>query len=289
MNTTELALQLLPRRCLEQRCRERLSSAEELRLRVGQPLSMLLCGREYSMGGEPITADELLRTLEKATGASIHTVTPTLQGGFISYHGLRIGVCGTLISCEGERKSFRHFSSLAVRIPRECRGSCDGVFHRLRQGEGGNVLILSPPGGGKSTALRELVRLFSEAGERVGLVDERMEIAAAEDGVPQFSLGPHCDVLSGVPKAAGAMMLLRAMNPQILAMDEITRPEDLDAVREIVGCGVKLIATAHAASYEDLGRRPLYRRLLEERVFSDFVIIESDGRQRSYTLRREAA
>lgn len=289
MNTTELALQLLPRRYLEQRCRERISSAEELRMRIGQPLSMLLCGREYPMGSEPITADELLRTLEKATGASNHTVTPSLQGGFISYHGLRIGVCGSVVSCGGEHKGFRHFSSLAVRIPRECRGICDGVFRQLRQGESGNLLILSTPGGGKTTALRELIRLFSEAGERIALVDERMEIAAAENGVPQFALGPHCDVLSGMPKAAGAMMLLRTMNPQILAMDEITRPEDLDAVREIVGCGVKLIATAHAASYEDLERRPIYRRLLEERVFSDFVLIKTDGRQRSYSLRREAA
>lgn len=84
------------------------------------------------------------------------------------------------------------------------------------------------------------------------------------------------------------MMLLRAMNPQIIAMDEITRPEDLNAMREIVGCGVKLIATAHAASYEDLRRRPLYRALMDERIFSEFVLIRTDGQKRSYQLRREA-
>lgn len=288
MNGTELAMQLLPRRYLEQRSRERLRAAEELRLRLGQTLSMLVGGREYAVDGEAISADELARTLEKATGASLHTVLPSLRGGYISYHGLRIGVCGTAAWHEGEWRGFRHYGSLSIRIPRECRGICGGILRQLLQGECGNILILSPPGAGKTTALREFVRRFSEEGFRVGLVDERMEIAAAENGAPQFSLGPHCDVIGGAPKAEAAMMLLRAMNPQIIAMDEITRPEDLNAMREIVGCGVKLIATAHAASYEDLRRRPLYRALMDERIFSEFVLIRTDGQKRSYQLRREA-
>ena len=289
MNGTELALQLLPRRCLEQRVRERLQGAEELRMRIGQPVTALVCGREYPLDGEALTEDELMRTLEKATGASLHTVMPALSDGYISFRGLRIGVCGTAAFHNGDWRGFRRCSSLSIRIPRECRGICDGVLRQLLQGDCGNILILSPPGAGKTTALCEFVRRFSEEGFRVGLADERMEIAAAEDGRAQFSLGPRCDVLSGAPKAKAAMMLLRAMNPQIIAMDEITRSEDLSAIREITGCGVKLIATAHASSAEDLRRRPLYRQLVDEAVFSEFVLIRAEDGKRSYQLRRGAA
>ena len=121
---------------------------------------------------------------------------------------------------------------------------------------------------------------------RVGVVDERWEIAASERGRSQFDLGPHSDVLSGIPKAQAAMMLLRTMNPQIIAMDEITQPEDLNAIREIVGCGVRLIATAHASGPEELCRRPLYRAMLEEKLFQSCVLIRLHDRERRYELQR---
>ena len=286
MNGTELALQLLPPRWLDLRCREMLAGAEEIRMRVGQSLTMLRGGREYPLPGDAVTEDELLRTLEKATGASLHTAAPALARGFISYHGLRIGVCGTVIEREGQVIGFRCFSSLAIRIPRECCGVCDEIYQELCRNDAGNLLILSPPGGGKTTALRDLIRCCSRQGLRVGVVDERWEIAASETGKAQFDLGAHCDVLSGVPKAQGAMMLLRAMNPQMIAMDEITQAEDLHAIREIVGCGVRVMATAHAAGPEDLRRRALYRSILEEQIFTDCMVIQMQGAERNYRIRR---
>lgn len=285
MDTGELALQLLPPRCWDRQSREQLALAEEIRLRIGRPVTLLRSGREYPLPGASVSEGELLRVLEKATGASLHTAAPALAQGFVSYRGLRIGVCGTASVHEGVCRGFRSFSSLAIRIPRECRGVCDGVFEALRRSRG-NILILSPPGGGKTTALRELIRLFSQSGLRVGVVDERWELAAAEAGRAGFELGPHSDVLSGFPKAQGAMMLLRGMNPQLIAMDEITRPEDLAAVRETVGCGVRLLATAHAAGPEDLRRRPLYRALLEEGLIGELVVIEVCGGERRYHWRR---
>ena len=289
MDGTELALQLLPPRFLDARCRALADGAEELRLRVGQPLMLLIRGREHALPGEPLSEGELLRVLEKATNASLHTAQPALERGFISCRGLRIGVCGTVSEHEGTYRGFRGYTSLAIRIPRACRGVCDGLFRQLRQSGAARTLLVSPPGGGKTTALRELVRLYSEAGTRVGLVDERWEIAAAETGRPQFALGPHCDVLSGTDKARGAMMLLRGMNPQLIAMDEISAPADIAAVREIVGCGVGLLATAHAAGPEDLRRRPLYRALLDERLFDTVVTIRCSGGERRYELGRPEA
>ena len=149
MNGTELALQLLPRRCLDRHCREMLTGAEEIRLRIGQAPMILQNGREYPLHGEAVTEEELMRTMEKATGASLHTAAAALARGFISYHGLRIGVCGTAYQREDKVIGFRSFSSLAIRIPRECKGICHELYARLRKEQPDNLLILSPPGMGK--------------------------------------------------------------------------------------------------------------------------------------------
>ncbi len=284
MNGTELALQLLPPRFLDRQGRESCARAEELRLRVGQPPMLLVRGKEFPFSDEMLSEEDLRRILEKATGASLHSVAPAMAKGYISYRGLRIGLCGAAVIQSGKVTGFRGCSSMAVRIPRECRGICDEVLQKLEGKRPVNLLILSPPGGGKTTALRELVRCLSLRGARVGLIDERCEIAACEGSRAQFDLGPHCDVLSGVPKAAGAMMLLRGMNPEIIAMDEITQAADLDAIREIVGCGVRLLATAHAASREDLRRRPLYRVLLDEHIFDCCVVIDVRAGERQLLL-----
>lgn len=285
MDGIETAFQLLPTRYLEQRSRICCEGAEEFRLRRGQAMTMVKGQREYPLPGEPITENELYRLLEKATGASMHTAASSLANGFVSYKGLRIGVCGTAAVRDGEICGFRIITSISIRIGRECCGICDELMRELERTGFGNILILSPPGGGKTTALREMIRLLSNKGIRVGLVDERWEIAGDASG-GGFDLGTHCDVISGVPKARGAMILLRGMNPQLIAMDEITQTEDVEAVFEIVGCGVKLIATAHAAGPEDLTRRPLYRRLFDERIFTEVIQIRQYEEHRSYQLRR---
>ena len=139
-----------------------------------------------------------------------------------------------------------------------------------------------------TTLLRELVRFISE-GEggpalRVGLTDERGEVAALYGGMPQLEVGRRTDVIEGCSKARGAMLLLRAMNPQVLAMDEITAPEDVDALTAAAGCGAVLLATAHGER-GGLSSRPLYRRLLEEKIFRRLVTIGRGTAGREYEVK----
>ena len=264
--------------------------AEELRLRAGWPMTAVLEGEERPLGGPPVEAPELERLVEIASRASLHAVLDQVRRGYLTVEGgHRIGLCGTADLRDGEIHSLRHISSANLRIARQVKGAAAPVLDGLCPGGRlADTLILAPPGLGKTTLLRDLIRSASE-GEgclplRVALADERGEVAALFGGVPQLEVGRRTDVAEGCPKAQGLMLLLRAMNPQVLAVDEITAPEDVKALAAAAGCGVTLLATAHGAGRADLERRPLYRPLLEEGLFRFLVGIRQKGERRVYTI-----
>ena len=245
---------------------------------------------ERALAGPPVTQQELEQLLELASRASVHAVLDQLSRGYLTVQGgHRVGLCGTVALEDGAVRTIRKLSSAAVRVARQFPGAAEEVLPSLLEsGRLESALILAPPGLGKTTLLRDLVRAVS-AGEgapprRVGVADERGEIAALFDGVPQLDVGPRTDVMEGCPKAWGLMTLLRGMNPQVLAVDEITAPEDVAALMSAAGCGVTLLATAHGAGREDLSRRKLYRGLLEEGVFRRLVRIRREAGRRIYEV-----
>ena len=284
MNTYEKALGLLPRRLLTECSDIPSSEAEEFRLRAGRRATLLIGGTETPISSVPVDTGDIEYVIERATNASVHTAQSSIAKGFINCSGgIRIGLCGTGIIDKDKVTGMRGISSLAIRIPHEIRGCGQAAIDKVKADTVGSVLILSPPGYGKTTFLRECIRQLSDSGKRVSVADERGELAAVHRGVPQFDLGKASDIMSDVPKAQAVMMLLRAMNPQIIAMDEISSPEDVEAAETASGCGVRLIATAHAADKSELYRRPVYKRLLELGVFKNTVVIENRCGRRSYS------
>lgn len=254
---------------------------EELRLRLGRGMTVSLAGVEREVPGAGIVrGDDLGAVLEIATQASAHTALEQVRRGFVTVRGgHRIGLCGTAAAEGGAVKTLRFLSSVNIRVAREVKGAAGDALPLLRRGTGvASTLILAPPGAGKTTLLRDLIRALSD-GEggpplRVGVADERGELASLWEGRPCLDVGAHTDVMDGCPKAVGLELLLRGMSPQVLAMDEITAPADAAAAEQAAGCGVALLATAHAGTAEDLVRRPLYRGLLERGVFQKLLTID---------------
>ena len=290
----EQAVRVLPLRLRQEAMAlpaEQRARVEELRLRWGRPMTAVLPEGECPLGGEPVTGQELEQLLELASRASFHTVADQLRRGYLTIEGgHRVGLCGTAVVRDGELRGLRRLSSASVRVARQAVGAARPVSDRLVRREGTlySTLILAPPGAGKTTLLRDLIRAASDgdgmAPQRVGVADERGEVAALWNGRPQLEVGGRTDVLEGCPKALALMLLLRSMNPQVLAADEITAPEDAAALEMAANCGVSLLCTAHAGSLEELKARPLYRRLLDEGLFRRLAIIERAGRERRYQV-----
>ncbi len=280
------AVAVLPQRLRGTVCGR--GQVEEIRLRLGQPPSVVVGGGEQFLDLSAVTAVELDGVLERASRASVHTVIHQIRRGYITLQGgHRLGLCGTAVMQDGEIHALRRLSSLNLRIARAVPGVSSGILSGLlEEGIFQSSLILAPPGLGKTTLLRDLIRALSQGEEvnphRVGLADERGEVAALRDGIPQMDVGARTDVVEGCPKDRGLLLLLRGMNPQVLAVDEITAPEDVAAILQAVGCGVTMIATAHGLGPADLSRRPLYRQLLEAGVFRRLVTIRRVNGLRQY-------
>lgn len=263
---------------------------EEVRLRLGRPMSVGLPEGERFLEGTSVDGRALAWVLEQASQCSVHTVLEQIRNGYVSVRGgHRLGLCGTAVVEHGKIVNLRAISSVSLRQAREVKGVAKGVIPALFEGKRlQNTLILAPPGQGKTTLLRDLVRAVS-GGEgcpplRVGLADERGEVAAVWEGRPMLDVGPRTDVMDGCPKSVGMMTLLRGMNPQVLAVDEITREADTAALLQAVGCGASLLATVHAGSLSDLTRRKAYRELAREGVFERFILIRGAGKEREYTV-----
>lgn len=287
------AVQSLPprlRACAMKQSDEIQKTASEFRLRAGQHMVITTAsGDEIVKTDSAVRHEELSAMLDLITGGSLHCVEESLKNGYITIPGgHRVGLCGTVVTKNREIAFVKNLSSVSVRIAREIKGVADEVLpFILQNGSFENTLIVSAPGCGKTTLLRDLIRQL--AGNttphyRVSLIDERGELAAKWSGVPQLDVGLHTDVLDGVCKADGSMMLLRTMSPQIIAMDEITAPEDVAALKYASHCGVGLLATAHGYDLDCLMSRPLYREMMEQGIFCYCIVIELKHGERSIKM-----
>lgn len=274
---------------------------EEIRVRIGQPMEFsydttnrylmkqagtcTFCGEAEvrNRTGEfyRMTECDIAEMLNYISNYSLYAYKEEMKQGFITIEGgHRIGIAGGTVVENGKITGLHHIAFLNIRVAHERIGCAGELLPYIRyQNSIYNTLLLSAPGAGKTTYLRDSIRMLSEGsvdspGLKVCVVDERSEIAACHMGIPQNNLGPRTDVLDGCGKAEGMLMLLRSMSPQVLAVDELGTEKDFMAVEQAVYAGSKVLGTVHAGDIRELSEKPFLRRWVGKKVFRRYVYIE---------------
>ncbi len=285
-------------RCLPERMFAALCAAEknglqrieEIRLRTGRPLMVYTSSGGWCVGeggrlsddsGIASTQEDMEQVFGAITGKSAYAYENELRQGFITLAGgIRAGFAGSAVIADGGVKAYRGIGGINFRIPCQAAGVAQKLLPYISQnGCLHSALIVSAPKLGKTTLARDIARCAGSGigvnRSKVSLIDERLELAAAEYGVPVFDVGTETDVISGVPKASGVFMALRGLSPDVIVTDEIGRNEDLEALREVSNAGVVMVTTAHAPDFDSLLERLFFRRVFEERMFEAYVMLSA--------------
>ena len=263
-----------------------LDCLEEIRVRNDRPIFLKL-GQEEFQTSYITNTEEILEILQKICDNSIYTYQNQICNGYITIKGgHRIGITGNVVIKDGQVINISHIYSLNFRIARQVINCSNCILPYVIDSSKNNIfntIIVSPPGRGKTTILRDIVRRISDGipeyhfkGINVAIADERGEIAAMYKGIPQNNIGKRTDVLDNIPKAIGMKMLIRSMNPKIIVADEIGTMQDVEAIKYAVCSGVKGIFTAHGASIDDVVQNPILSELYKIDLFERIIFIKEN-------------
>ncbi len=265
----------------------------EVRIRCNAPFIINNNGQEYYISNNGILTKSLMDAyvitkkdieifLSFICQNSIYAFEEEIKKGFLTIvGGHRIGIAGQVVlDSQSNVKTIKNISFLNIRIAHEILGVSDRLIPILYQNERLlNTLIIAPPGCGKTTLLRDIIRQVSDGNSygkpcQVSIVDERSEIAGCYKGVPQNHVGIRTDVLDACPKKVGMMMLLRTMAPQVMAIDELGGEEDVEALFHVLNSGCTILVTIHGENIDELRRKKYLCNVLDERIFKRYVLLD---------------
>lgn len=256
---------------------------EEIRVRIGWPVELIYDNRNEWLGSYDCMIDRhrLDEMLNYITGYSVYAMDEELRQGYITYSGgHRIGITGHATYEAFEKTGPKQVTNIVdigglnIRIAHERKGCAEKIIPYIKHDDTiYNTIIFSSPGIGKTTYLRDAIRILAEE-KKVCVVDERSEIAACIDGKPQNNLGKRCDVLDACPKLIGMRMVLRSMSPEIIAVDELGKEDEFQMLEQMRYSGVKILGTMHAGNIKEIMRNPLMKSCIESGAVERFVELD---------------
>lgn len=259
---------------------------QEIRLRAEKELIITYEGMEQVFGEYTVSKTDIEQIFQWLCGYGVYAYQEEIAKGYITIQGgHRVGIGGqVLFDLSGKVNHMKYISSLLIRVSHDITGVCDEVLEQLyRMGKIQSTLILAPPGCGKTTFLRDLVRRASDGnafgiGQNISLVDEREELAAVYMGIPTIDVGKRTDVISGCEKSIAMEMCLRSLGPEVVAVDEVYSEKDLEAIKRLDGCGCAILATNHAYTFEEFSEKYFGKEVLKYGLFERYVLLgREDG------------
>ena len=263
------------RDALDKIVKEKGGNLEEIRMKAGEKILVYARGKEHTVD-IILSQKDIEGILNNILEYSVYAHQEELMNGFVTIPGgHRIGICGKAVKSGGIIKTIKEVSSLNIRCTKEIIGVSQTLMrHIFDQKRIRSCLIVSPPKCGKTTLIRDIVRNLSYSGYRVGLVDERSEIAGMYQGISQNDLGPRTDILDGFGKAEGMIMMIRAMSPEVICSDEIGKEDDARAVYESLCAGISVITTIHGNSYQEI-RQSKISELIQDQIFERIFFLSN--------------
>ncbi|GEL77360.1 stage III sporulation protein AA [Tenuibacillus multivorans] len=260
-----------------------LEDLEEIRLRINKSVELVFHSHSYFLDKHFFTEQDAKEFLGKISQHSVYRMEEELRNGYITIHGgHRIGISGKVTLTNGQVKAITHISSFNIRVAKEHKGTAKAIIpyvYNKQSEKMFNTMMIGAPKSGKTTLLRDLIRSISDGlygikSARVSLIDERSEIAAPFEGVPQHDVGRRTDVMADCPKAEGMMMMIRSMSPEVLVVDEIGDEKDVKSLKEAVHAGVQVICSIHGYSLEEIRKRPSLAPLFQDHVFQRYILLD---------------
>lgn len=256
---------------------------QEIRIKVNRPVILNIANREC-ITSYVSTAEDLKVIIQRTSNYSLYAFDEEIKQGFITIKGgHRVGICGKCIMEDNKVKTIKNIASINIRVSREVIGCSDKIMsYVLKDNSLLNTIIISPPKCGKTTILRDMARnlsygmkAFNLSGKKVCIIDERSELAACCEGIPQMDVGIRTDVLDNCLKCEGIMMAIRSMSPEAIVCDEIGTYKDMESILSALSCGINLVTTIHGKGLEDLYNRVVFKDLINNHVFNRAIILSN--------------